>query len=149
LTGANQNGTCASKLSRHMIAPSTPIEYIAPFLRYANFETRSMPRIVTSRTTSAPMPLPTRISGTEVVNANAPTTPSIENEASSTSRYKSLLQALVADDFWSSSSAPSAFFRNPSVMKYAVAPIWADSPSAGSWWYANHDRTEMNSEADA
>ena len=59
---------------------------MAPFFRNGYFLTWSTCRMVTSRTTNAPIPFPIRISGTESVNANAPITPSIEKVASMISR---------------------------------------------------------------
>src|SRR3989339_241140 len=131
LSGASQNGNSRPKLSKIISPPSMPIEYIAPFLRYAYLAITSMPRMVNSRTTNAPMPLPIKISGTESVNANAPITPSMENDASSTSRYKILLHAPKFFECMSSSSLLSALCLKPSVKKNAVVPIAAASAIRG------------------
>ena len=59
---------------------------MAPFLRYLYFLMRSMLPTVSCRTTMAPRPLPRRIKGIERVKAKAPSTPSMENVMSMTSR---------------------------------------------------------------
>lgn len=84
--GLSQCGTCTPKLSISMIVPNTNTEYIAPFFKYLYFLTASMLLIVSCLTTIAPTPFPNRISGMLSVNANAPSTPSIENVPSITSR---------------------------------------------------------------
>ena len=66
----------------------------------------------------------------EIVNANAPITPSIEKVASRISKYKILLQAEAWLDK-SSFSFASAFFLNPSVIKNAIDPMAADKAKIG------------------
>lgn len=66
--------------------PSARMEYMAPFLSNAYFLMRSMFPIVIQRTMIAPNPFPRRMRGTDMVKANAPRTPSIENVMSMTSR---------------------------------------------------------------
>jgi hypothetical protein len=82
--GASQKGCFWPKLYKIIKASNIPIEYIAPFLREAYLEIKSIPLTVNSLTTRAPMPLPIKISGTNIVKT--PITPSNENEASKTSR---------------------------------------------------------------
>src|SRR3989339_1403821 len=91
ITGENQLGIWAPKLSRTMISPRKRIEYIAPFFRYAYFLILSILEIVSWRRTRAPRPLPKRIRGIERVKAKEPKTPSIEKVASITSKYSILL----------------------------------------------------------
>ena len=66
------------KLSRIIIIPKNKIEYIAPFFKYLYFLILSMFETVSCLRTTAPMPFPIRIIGTDKVKAKAPTTPSIE-----------------------------------------------------------------------
>lgn len=85
-TGENQAGMKNPKLSKIIISPKNKTEYIAPFFKYLYFLIRSMFPTVSLRKIYAPKPLPKIIKGTENVNANAPTTPSMENVASKISK---------------------------------------------------------------
>ncbi len=85
-TGDNHCGTWYPKASIIITTPRMRMEYMAPFFRYLYFLIRSMLLTVSFRRTRAPRPFPMRISGIEKVKANAPTTPSMENVASRTSR---------------------------------------------------------------
>ncbi len=84
--GENQEGIWKPKLSNSMTVPNTKIEYIAPFFKKGYLFILSILEIVNCLTTKAPMPLPSKIKGTDKVKANAPITPSMENDASITSR---------------------------------------------------------------
>lgn len=69
-----------------MIIPRQRIEYIAPFFKNRYFFILVILLTVICLTAIAPRAFPTRMSGTDIVKANAPSTPSIEeNVASMTS----------------------------------------------------------------
>lgn len=85
-TGESHCGMWNPKASAIITTPRIRIEYMAPFFKYLYLLMRSILLTVSFLSTRAPRPFPMRISGIEKVNANAPTTPSIENVASRTSR---------------------------------------------------------------
>jgi hypothetical protein len=85
------------------------------------------------------------MSGIERVKANAPSTPSIENVASITSRYRIFDRSLIPDfPEIKSFSAFSAFSLNPCVMKNAVEPITAPNASIGLILSAYHTTVASN-----
>ena len=62
------------------------MEYIAPFLSNVYFAILRIAFMVNFLTITAPNPFPIKMRGTAVVKAKAPMTPSMENEASKTSK---------------------------------------------------------------
>src|SRR5439155_21877922 len=93
--GESHSGRWKPKDLDSITDPRKAIEYMAPFLRYLYLFIACTFLTVSCLTTMAPIPLPAIINGTEKVNAKAPRTPSIENDASIASRYCILLQSLI------------------------------------------------------
>lgn len=71
-TGENQEGILKPKDSKSITTPNTKIEYMAPFLRKIYFFILSIFETVIWRTTTAPIPFPIKIKGTDKVKAKAP-----------------------------------------------------------------------------
>src|SRR5258708_5590009 len=105
---------------------------------------------VNSLTTNAPNPLPSKISGTESVNANAPSTPSKEKVVSIIIRKKTLLASeRLLSDLSSSRSCFSAFSLKPWVKKKAVDPTTAPKAIIDSTLSANQTITASSTETTA
>jgi len=128
--------------------PRNPMEYIAPFLRYAYFFTVFTLWIVKYLTIKAPIPLPITIRGTESVNAKAPKTPSIEKVVSMSSRYMTLLISAICEPF-SKRSFSSALLLNPLIMKKALEPITAPSAIRESSFIVIQTTVSKTSDANA
>ena len=79
-------GNSTLKASRIINKPRNPIEVRAPFFRYLYLAIVSIPFMVNSLTTKAPIPIPIKMRKRFMVKAKAPMTPSKLKVVSRTSR---------------------------------------------------------------